>query len=101
VIEGPFYYERDGTLHRYEQDIDQIVSLMRQMTQKAVLVQLTTAETIIAARAREAGRPAGRDIGAMYKARYGSRALSFDTGTTGAGEIADSIRETLLAEDFT
>jgi chloramphenicol 3-O-phosphotransferase len=103
VVEGPFYYERDGTMHRYDQDIDQLVSLMRQMTQKALLVQLTAGDALLRERASAAGRDAtaAERIAALYKQRYGSRALSFDTGTADVDEIADSIRERLLAEDFT
>ena len=103
VVEGPFFYERAGTLHRFDQDIDQLVSLMRQMTQKALLVRLTAHEAVLAARASQAGRDAAATarIDALYKVRYGSRSLSFDTGTTGVGQIADVIRERLLAEDFT
>jgi chloramphenicol 3-O-phosphotransferase len=103
VVEGPFYYEREGALHRYDQDIDQLVSLMRQMTQKALLVHLTAGDAVLAARAVAAGRDAGVTgrIAAQYKQRYGSRSLSFDTEAAAAGEIADAIRERLLAEDFT
>jgi chloramphenicol 3-O-phosphotransferase len=102
VVEGPFYYEREQTLHRYEQDIEQLISLMRQMTQKALTVQLSVAPEVLAQRAQQAGRDGGASsrIGELYRARYGSRALSFDTGTTGVREIADAIRERLLAEDF-
>ena len=34
VVEGPFYHERGGELHRFEQEIDQLVALMRQMTRR-------------------------------------------------------------------
>ena len=101
VVEGPFYHERGGELHRFEQDIDQLVSLMRQMTQKALMVRLTASEAVLSSRASDAGRnqelPARID--ALYKQRSGPRALTFDTGVTGIDEIADAIRERLLAED--
>jgi predicted kinase len=102
VVEGPFYHERAGVLHRYEQDIDQLVSLMRQMTQKALVVQLTAPPPVLEARAQQAGRDAATAarIAGLYKQRYGSRSLSFDTGTTAGAEIADAIRERLLAEDL-
>ena len=102
VVEGPFYYDRGGSLQRFEQDIEQLVSLMRQMTQKALLVQLTAAQPVLESRAALAGRDAasaGR-IAGLYKQRSGSRSLSFDTGATGVVEIADVIRERLLAEDL-
>jgi hypothetical protein len=59
VIEGPFYHERDGVVHRFEQDIDQVVSLMRQMTQKALTVHLTADAAVLRRRAERDGRPPG------------------------------------------
>lgn len=44
VVEGVFFYERDGQIYRYEQDIDQLVALMRNMTQKALMVHLRSAD---------------------------------------------------------
>lgn len=101
VVEGPFYHDRGGELHRFEQDVDQLVSLMRQMTQKALLVRLTAGGDVLSARAHDTGRDAELParIDALYKQRYGSRALTFDTGVTGIHGIADVIRERLLAED--
>src|SRR6266540_736791 len=52
VVEGAFFYEVDGAIRRYEQEIDQLVSLMRQMTDKALVVHLTAAPEIIGARAK-------------------------------------------------
>lgn len=101
VVEGPFYYQRSERLHRYEQDIDQLEALMRQMTRKALLVRLTAAESVLHSRAQEAGRdPALCSIDAQYKPRYGPRSQTFDTGQMGADEIAEAIRGRLLAEEF-
>lgn len=103
VVEGPFYHERGGGLHRFEPDIDQLVSLMRQMTQKALTVHLTASDAALEARARAGGRDAGAAlrIDTLYRQHYGSRALTFDTSTDTASDIAGAIREKLLAEEFT
>jgi hypothetical protein len=83
VVEGAFYHERDGATYRYEQDIDQLVALMRNMTRKALTVHL---------RAEENGE------GYEYRQRYGVNAMSLDaTDPVGA---ADTIREKLMAEAF-
>jgi hypothetical protein len=84
VVEGPFYYHRGGELHRYEQDIDQLVALMRQMTRRALIVHL---------------RGARGDQGFDYKQRYGSGAMAIDAAEMEAGEVTDVILEKLLAED--
>lgn len=84
VVEGPFYYHRAGELHRYEHDIDQLVALMRQMTQKALTVHL---------------RGAPGDEGFEYKLRSGNGAMSLDAAVMEAAEMAEAICEKLLAEE--
>ena len=85
VVEGAFYYRRDGRLHRYEQDIDQLVALMRNMTRKALTVRL--------------GPPAAGD-GIEYRPRYGANAMTIDDPGS-AEDVAEAIRLKLLAEEFT
>lgn len=85
VVEGVFYHERDGQTYRYEQDIDQLVALMRNMTRKALTVHLRDPE------------------GAAqfeYRTRYGVNALNFDS-TTSVEEIAEALLQRLLAEELT
>jgi hypothetical protein len=85
VVEGVFYPERDGQTYRYEQDIDQLVSLMRNMTRKALTVHLRA--PVDAAQFE-------------YRTRYGVNALSFDS-TSSVEEIAKAALERLLAEEIT
>ena len=84
VVEGPFYYERAGELHRYEQDIDQLVALMRQMTRKSLTVHLR-------------GTP--DDDRFEYKTRHGNGAMALDSTGMEVVEMADAILTKLLAED--
>jgi chloramphenicol 3-O-phosphotransferase len=102
VVEGPFYYLRDDVLYRQEQDIDQIVALMRNLTQAALFVRLSASEKALRERASAAGRGGEIDaalrIEASYKSRYGLRALRFDTSEMRPGDVAASVRERLLEE---
>jgi hypothetical protein len=85
VVEGVFYHERDGQTYRYEQDVDQLVSLMRNMTRKALTVHIRAPE--------EAPH-------FEYRTRYGVNALNFDS-TTSVEEIAEALLQRLLAEELT
>ncbi|HEX5368448.1 MAG TPA: AAA family ATPase [Dehalococcoidia bacterium] len=102
VVEGPFYYVHDDVLYRRDQDIDHIVSLMRNLTRASLFVRLSASEEAMRARATAARReselePALR-IDAAYKNRYGPRALRFDTSDTEPEDVAAAIREELLHE---
>jgi hypothetical protein len=83
VVEGAFWHERDGRMHRYEQDIDQLVALMRNMTRKALTAHLRGPEA----------------EGFEYRERYGANAASFDAGI-GVEEVAEAICAKLVAEEF-
>jgi len=83
VVEGAFYHQRDGETFRYEQDIDQLVALMRNMTRKALMVHI---------RSSEGGE------GFEYRQRYGANAMSLDAAT-GVEAVAEAIRAKLEAED--
>ncbi len=85
VVEGVFYHQRHGQLYRYEQDIDQLVSLMRNMTRRALTLHL-----------RDTAGGAGFD----YRTRYGVSALSFDA-ISSSEEIARAALERLLSEEVT
>jgi hypothetical protein len=84
VVEGVFYYQRDGQTHRYEQDIDQLVALMRNMTRRALTLYLE----------RDGGG------GFDYRRRYGFNALTLDASTS-AEAVAQAALEKLLAEGLT
>jgi len=85
VVEGVFYYQRDGQQYRYEQDIDQLVALMRNMTRKALTVHVPSSE--------------GAD-GFDYRPRYGGGAMTVDADAT-AEDIAKAVHEKLMAEKLT
>ncbi len=102
VVEGPFYYVRDEQLHRHDQNVDHIVSLMRNLTQASLFVRLSASEDAMRQRAvaarREAELASALRIEAAYKNRYGPRALRFDTSATEASDVAAAIRDELLHE---
>jgi predicted kinase len=97
VLEGAFYYERNGELHRHEQEIDQTIALMRNLARSPLVVRLNAAEETL--RRRAEGSPQPRDIAAVlridaaYKARYGSRSLELSTDDTSPAELAKGIIE--------
>ena len=102
VVEGPFYFERDGVLYRHEPDLDHIVSLMRNLTQASLMVRLSGSEHAMRARAAAAHREdeleAAMRIEAAYRMHYGPRAVSFDTSDSQPSDIAAAIRNELLHE---
>jgi len=85
VVEGVFFHNRDGQVYRYEQDIDQLVALMRNMTRRAVTVHLRSPAT---------------DNGFEYRTRYGVNALGFDPEGS-VESIAEAVLERLTAGEFT
>jgi hypothetical protein len=99
VVEGPFYHERDGALHAFEADIDQLVSLMRNLAQRALIVRVDASEEATASRAAASGReaeiPLSRRIRSAYRARAGARFLSFDSDSLAVDEIARRITKAL------
>ena len=102
VVEGPFFFLRDDVLHHHEQNIDHIVSLMRNLTQASLFVRLSASQDAMRQRAAAAQReselePALR-IEAAYKNRYGPRALRFDTSESEPSDVAAAIRDELLHE---
>lgn len=102
VVEGPFFFLRDEVMHRHEQDIDHIVSLMRNLTEAALFVRLSASEDALRQRAVAAQREAELEpalrIEAAYKNRYGPRALRFDTSNSDASDVAAAIRDELMHE---
>jgi predicted kinase len=101
VLEGAFYYEREGRLHRHEQEVDQTLALMRNLAQAPLVVRLTASEATLRRRA-EASRStrdvaAAMRIDAAYKPRYGSRSLSLATDETAVAELAEAVLERLGA----
>jgi chloramphenicol 3-O-phosphotransferase len=102
VVEGAFYYERDGVLHRHEQEIDQLVSLMRNLARSPLVVRLSAEDAALSRRAETSNRqgelaPAMR-IEAEYKPRYGNRILRIETDEASVAEIAEQIKERTEAE---
>ena len=103
VVEGPFLFERGGGLHSFEADIDQLVALMRHLTQHALVVRLTASAAVLRERAFGAGREATIESvlrqDAAFKARQGERFLQFDTSAQSAAEIATILRAALMRPD--
>ena len=99
VLEGAFYYERDGVLLRHEQEIDQTLALMRNLAQAPLVVQLSASPETLTRRAEAA--PASRNIDAAlridaaYKQRYGSRSLHLTTDVVPVAELATRVLERL------
>ena len=102
VLEGAFNYERDNVLHPREQEIDQILGLMRNLASSPLLIRLTAAPETLHQRAEAA--PAKRDaeaavrIEAQYRQRYGNRSLLFSTDATTAAGLAAQVLERLRTE---
>jgi predicted kinase len=101
LLEGAFYYERDGSLHRHEQEIDQTLALMRNLAWTPLVVRLTATEAVLSRRADASPRvqdvAAALRIEAAYKPRYGSRSLSLATDETPPARLAEVVTERLLA----
>lgn len=102
VVEGPFFHERDGALHDFEAQIDQLVSLMRNLAQRSLVVRIDAPEEALAARAEAAGRMSelatSKRVRAAYRPRDGARFLSFDSAALSAEEIARRLRSALGEE---
>jgi len=101
VVEGPFLFERDGVLHSFESDIDQVVALMRNLASKAMIVRLSATDDEVSRRAQALGR-AGEAATAMLvaaalKPRYGARHHVFDTGASSAAVIAAAVCDEIRA----
>ncbi len=102
VLEGAFNYERDGVLHRREQEIDQILGLMRNLASSPLLVRLSAAPETLRRRIDDA--PGLRDaeaalrIDAEYRQRYGNRALVLPTDETPVEDLAIEVTGRLLAD---
>lgn len=104
VIEGAFYYERDGVLERHEQEIDQLVSLMRNLAPAPLLVRLSAPAERLRQRGEAIGRSAEVDVAgridAAYKARYGDRAVQLETGEQDVAGTAAEVLRRLEGEEF-
>jgi predicted kinase len=97
VVEGAFIFERNGQLLNHEAEIDQLIALMRHLTNTSVIIRLDAPESTLRERAASAGRPTGADaairIAAEYKDRYGVHSYRFNTSTASANDIATRLRE--------
>jgi hypothetical protein len=103
VVEGPFLYERGGEVHGFEADVDQLIALMRNLASRALIIRLDAEDAVLAQRAAETGREGelatALRLQGMFKARYGARLLSFDTGMTPVTAIVARAQEYFVAED--
>lgn len=101
IVEGPFIYERDGRLYNFESDIDQLIALMRHLTDRAIVVRLRSSEEARAVRAGTLGRdselPVAQRVESAYKDRFGVRFHTFDTSTMTREAIVGGIHVALNA----
>jgi len=95
VVEGPFYYSRGGAWFGFERDIGQLVALMRNMTERSLVVRLEASAELLEARARASGRGGELEdaVGAAgrYGPRYGPNALTLDASEP-LQELAAKVR---------
>jgi hypothetical protein len=102
IVEGPFLYEREGRLHSFEADIDQLVALMRNLASTSLVVRLDASATTLTERAAATGREnelaISLKIADAYKARYGSRLLSLDSGEMTLEAMVAEARRNLVPE---
>jgi chloramphenicol 3-O-phosphotransferase len=95
VLEGAFYYERDGVLHRHEQEIDQTLALMRNLARSPMVVRLSASAETLQRRADAGDRP--RDVAgalridAAYKQRGGSSSLHLTTDEVSVAGLASDV----------
>lgn len=99
VAEGPFFFERDGVLHSFEAEIDQLIALMRNLARRSLIVRLDVDDDALSKRAQAATREseidAARRIRTAARGRYGERFRSFDSGAMSPQEIAIAVRGAL------
>ena len=104
VVEGAYYYERDGVLHRHEQEIDQLISLMRNLARAPLIAGLSASMKTLHQRAADCGRPGEVEtalrIAEAYKPRYGNRVISVATDEGQISHVAAQIVSRLEAVDI-
>jgi predicted kinase len=99
IVEGPFIFERAGALYNYEADIDQLVALMRHLTDEALVVRLTAPAAVLASRAEdEAEASTALRIARAFKPRSGPRFQEFDTSTHTNASIARELLKGLESQ---
>jgi adenylate kinase family enzyme len=99
IIEGPFIFERGGSLASYEAAIDQLLALMRMMTLRKMIVRLNASEEELARRAEQTGRERELSLALRIEAAYRNRVApelrSYNTGAHSPEDIVASILEEL------
>jgi predicted kinase len=100
IVEGPFIFECAGALYSYEADIDQLIALMRHLTEEALIVRLTAPEAVLSSRSQQSGLDVATvlRIARAFKPRYG-RFHEFDTAAQDSSEIAMELRQVLERKD--
>ena len=103
VLEGGFSYEHAGHLLHREQEIDQIMALMRNLAPSPLAVRLVMDEAVLRERAAGAGRQneveAALRISNEYRARYG-RWLQIDSGVTPVFEAVKTLQNRLNEGEY-
>lgn len=95
VLEGSFIFERDGVLHHHEQEIDQTLSLMRNLARLPLVVRVAANEETLRRRASASRQlrdvEAALRIEAAYRSRYGSRSMVLSTDDRSPAELAEEV----------
>jgi hypothetical protein len=97
VLEGAFNYDRDGARHRHEEEIDQILGLMRNLAWAPLLVRLSAGEDTLRRRAQAGSGPREYDVEAAlrieteYRQRYGNRSLVLSTDDSSIEDLSAEV----------
>lgn len=95
ILEGAFSYVRDGALHAHEQEIDQILGLMRNLAAAPLIVRLSATPETLRLRAAESPRlhdvEAALRIDASYRQRYGTGTLLLSTDDAEVSGLAAEV----------
>jgi hypothetical protein len=102
VLEGAFVHEREGVLHRHEQEIDQILALMRNLAPAPLTVRLSAADATLRQRNEAFEQPRDLEavlrIAAAYRPGHGGRSLELSTDERSLQALAADVLERLRAD---
>lgn len=104
VMEGAFFHEIEGVLHRREQEIDRTLGLMRNLAPSPLLVRLDASPETLQERAGRANRlrevEAALRIQDEYRQRYGNRFMELNTDARSVEDLARDVMGQLRGEYF-
>lgn len=102
IFEGAFRYERDGATFDYEPEIDQTLSLMRNLAWSPLIVRVMAKGETLSERARTSQRSRDAEaairIDSGFRQRYGSSSMVVSSDEVASSELADEILIRLRGE---